>query len=222
MSKERPVRSLRLQGRPAASGDRGGLAVLRPAGSRARAMRGFPLSYRAWSVPWGMLLCLRHGRVRRHGARAGPRPHRRGQREWVNTLKRRRRTPGHKAAGSDPQQLASAGGALPAANWYFHPYADPGYLSRARRAVQARLCQRSHPRWQACPSASSVDRWEHRNGHTACVRPRGADLPDRHATLPSAPRPGHAPKSQSGGSRARREHLLVTVCNPTPVPADLP
>ncbi len=25
------------------------------------------------------------------------------------------------------------------ANWYVHLYADPGYLGRARRAVQARL-----------------------------------------------------------------------------------
>ena len=36
-------------------------------------------------------------------------------------------------------------GALLTANWYFHLYADPGYLGRARRAVQARLASEATP-----------------------------------------------------------------------------
>jgi hypothetical protein len=39
-------------------------------------------------------------------------------------------------------------GALLAANWYFHLYADPGYLSRGRRARPGPPCQRSYPCWQ--------------------------------------------------------------------------
>jgi hypothetical protein len=31
------------------------------------------------------------------------------------------------------------------ANWYFHLYADPGYLGRARRAVQGRLASEATP-----------------------------------------------------------------------------
>jgi hypothetical protein len=49
-------------------------------------------------------------------------------------------------AGSDPPQLAfELEGALLTANWYFHLYADPGYLGRARRAVQARLASEATP-----------------------------------------------------------------------------
>jgi hypothetical protein len=49
-------------------------------------------------------------------------------------------------AGSDPRQLAfELEGALLTANWYFHLYADPSYLSRARRAVQARLASEATP-----------------------------------------------------------------------------
>ena len=49
-------------------------------------------------------------------------------------------------ADSDPQQLAfELEGALLTANWYFHLYADPGYLGRARRAVQARLASEATP-----------------------------------------------------------------------------
>ena len=48
-------------------------------------------------------------------------------------------------------------GALLTASWYFRLHADPGYLSRARRAVQGRW-QRSCPCWQAHPAASPADR----------------------------------------------------------------
>ncbi|MBV9095242.1 MAG: TetR/AcrR family transcriptional regulator [Streptosporangiaceae bacterium] len=65
------------------------------------------------------------------------------QQQWMTTLERAARdarAQGQLPAGSDPRQLAfELEGALLTANWYFHLYADPGYLSRARRAVQARL-----------------------------------------------------------------------------------
>lgn len=71
------------------------------------------------------------------------------QREWMNTLERaaqeakaRKQLP----LSSDPQQLAfELEGALLTANWYFHLYADPGYLNRARWAVQARLAGEATP-----------------------------------------------------------------------------
>jgi len=41
-------------------------------------------------------------------------------------------------AGSDPRRLAfELGGVLLTASWYFHLYAGPGYLGRARRACRA-------------------------------------------------------------------------------------
>ena len=46
----------------------------------------------------------------------------------------------------EPRQLAfELEGALLTANWYFHLYADPGYLGRARRAVQGRLASEATP-----------------------------------------------------------------------------
>jgi hypothetical protein len=71
------------------------------------------------------------------------------QHEWMNTLERAAhdaRAQRQLSAGSDPQQLAfELEGALLTANWYFHLYADPGYLGRARRAVQARLASEATP-----------------------------------------------------------------------------
>ena len=71
------------------------------------------------------------------------------QHEWMNTLERAAddaRAQRQLPAGSDPQQLAfELEGALLTANWYFHLYADPGYLGRARRAVQARLASEATP-----------------------------------------------------------------------------
>jgi len=71
------------------------------------------------------------------------------QQQWMNTLERAAqdaRAQRQLAAGSDPQQLAfELEGALLTANWYFHLYTDPGYLGRARRAVQARLASEATP-----------------------------------------------------------------------------
>jgi AcrR family transcriptional regulator len=71
------------------------------------------------------------------------------QQQWMNTLERVAQDAlEHRqlAAGSDPRQLAfELEGALLTANWYFHLYADPGYLDRARRAVQARLASEATP-----------------------------------------------------------------------------
>jgi hypothetical protein len=71
------------------------------------------------------------------------------QHEWMNTLERAAddaRAQRQLPAGSDPQQLAfELEGALLTANWYFHLYADPGYLGRARRAVQDRLASEATP-----------------------------------------------------------------------------
>jgi AcrR family transcriptional regulator len=71
------------------------------------------------------------------------------QQEWMGTLERaaqdaraRRQLP----ASSEPEQLAfELEGALLTANWYFHLYSDPGYLTRARRAVEARLAAEATP-----------------------------------------------------------------------------
>ncbi len=84
------------------------------------------------------------------------------QQEWMTTLelaaqdaRARKQLP----AGSDPQQLAfELEGALLTANWYFHLYADPGYLSRARRAVQARLASEATPAGRRALPASPADR----------------------------------------------------------------
>lgn len=84
------------------------------------------------------------------------------QLEWMSTLERaaqdaraRKQLP----AGSDLQQLAfELEGQLLTANWYFHLYADPGYLSRARRAVQARLAGEATPAGRRALSASAADR----------------------------------------------------------------
>jgi AcrR family transcriptional regulator len=71
------------------------------------------------------------------------------QRLWMNTLERAAqdaRAQRQLPAGHDPQQLAfELEGALLTANWYFHLYADPGYLDRARRAVEARLASEATP-----------------------------------------------------------------------------
>lgn len=71
------------------------------------------------------------------------------QQQWMNTLERvaqDARAHRQLAARSDPRQLAfELEGALLTANWYFHLYADPGYLDRARRAVQARLASEATP-----------------------------------------------------------------------------
>jgi AcrR family transcriptional regulator len=65
------------------------------------------------------------------------------QQQWMITLEaaaRGAQAQGELPPGSDPRQLAfELEGALLTANWYFHLYADPSYLSRARRAVRARL-----------------------------------------------------------------------------------
>ncbi len=71
------------------------------------------------------------------------------QQQWMDTLERtaqdaqaQRQLP----AGSDPRQLAfELESALLMANWYYHLYADPGYLSRARRAVRACLASEATP-----------------------------------------------------------------------------
>jgi AcrR family transcriptional regulator len=84
------------------------------------------------------------------------------QQEWMNTLERAARDArarGHLPAGSDPVQLAfEVEGALLTANWYFHLYADPGYLSRARRAVQGRLASEATPAGMRALAAGPADR----------------------------------------------------------------
>jgi hypothetical protein len=103
----------------------------------ARAVRGFPVVYRGRSVPWGCFAsamaefdCKAPGPVRDRIAKC--------QHEWVKTLERAARNAGAQGqlrAGSDPRRLAlELEGALLTASWYFHRYADPGYLSRACRA----------------------------------------------------------------------------------------
>jgi AcrR family transcriptional regulator len=71
------------------------------------------------------------------------------QGQWMNTLERAARDAQAQRqlpAGSDPQQLAfELEGALLTANWYFHLYTDATYLSRARRAVRARLASEATP-----------------------------------------------------------------------------
>jgi AcrR family transcriptional regulator len=71
------------------------------------------------------------------------------QQQWMDTLEQVAQdavAQGQLAAGSDPRQLAfELEGALLTANWYFHLYADPGYLELARRAVQARLASQATP-----------------------------------------------------------------------------
>jgi AcrR family transcriptional regulator len=71
------------------------------------------------------------------------------QQQWMNTLERvaqDARALKQLTAGSDPQQLAfELEGALLTANWYFHLYTDPGYLDRARRAVQRLLASEATP-----------------------------------------------------------------------------
>jgi AcrR family transcriptional regulator len=84
------------------------------------------------------------------------------QQEWMTTLelaaqdaRARKQLP----PGSDPQQLAfELEGALLTANWYFYLYADPGYLSRARRAVQARLASEATPAGRRALPAGPADR----------------------------------------------------------------
>jgi AcrR family transcriptional regulator len=71
------------------------------------------------------------------------------QQQWMDTLEQAARDAqaGRQLpAGSDPAQLAfELEGALLTANWYFHLYADPGFLDRARRAVQGRLASEATP-----------------------------------------------------------------------------
>ncbi len=84
------------------------------------------------------------------------------QQEWMNTLERAAqdaRAQKQLPAASDPEQLAfELEGALLTANWYFHLYSDPGYLSRARRAVQARLAKEATPAGRRALPASPADR----------------------------------------------------------------
>jgi len=65
------------------------------------------------------------------------------QRQWTTTLERAAddgRDRGELTAACEPEQLAfELEAALLSANWYFHLYADPSYLDRARRAVRSRL-----------------------------------------------------------------------------------
>ncbi len=65
------------------------------------------------------------------------------QHEWMSTLERAAqdtRAQRQLRAGSDPRLLAfELEGALLTAKWNYHLDADPGHLSRARRAVQGRL-----------------------------------------------------------------------------------
>jgi len=84
------------------------------------------------------------------------------QQKWMNTLERaaqearaRKQLP----LGSDPQQLAfELEGALLTANWYFHLYGDPGYLDRARLAVNVRLASEATPAGRRALQAGSADR----------------------------------------------------------------
>jgi len=70
------------------------------------------------------------------------------QQEWMNTLERAAqdaRAQRQLPAGSDPQQLAfELEGALLTANWYFHLYADPGYLGRNHHYLDAAWAQYLH------------------------------------------------------------------------------
>ena len=83
------------------------------------------------------------------------------QQDWMNTLERaaqdaqaRKQLP----ARSDPQQLAfELEGALLTANWYFHLYSDLGYLSRARRAIRARLASEATPAGRQAMLGSPAD-----------------------------------------------------------------
>ena len=65
------------------------------------------------------------------------------QHEWMSTLERAAqdtRAQRQLRAGSDPRLLAfELEGALLTAKWNYHLDADPGHLSRARRAVRAAL-----------------------------------------------------------------------------------
>lgn len=65
------------------------------------------------------------------------------QHEWMKTLERAARTAqneGELRADCDPSQLAfELEAALLSANWYVHLFSDASFLSRARRAVRARL-----------------------------------------------------------------------------------
>ena len=71
------------------------------------------------------------------------------QEQWMSTLERAARealAQGELRADSDPRQLAFELEAfLLGANWYFHLYSDASYLSRARRAVRARLASEATP-----------------------------------------------------------------------------
>ena len=71
------------------------------------------------------------------------------QAQWMDTLERtawEAQAKGELPAGSDPRQLAfELESALLTANWYFHLYTDADYLSRARRAVRARLASEATP-----------------------------------------------------------------------------
>lgn len=86
-----------------------------------------------------------------HGKAPGPVRNRITQLQdwWLNTLERAAQdaqAAGELRGGTDPQQLAfELEAALLSANWYFHLYADATYLSRARRAVRARLSSAATP-----------------------------------------------------------------------------
>ena len=84
------------------------------------------------------------------------------QHEWMNTLERAAQDAQAQrqlSVGSDPRQLAfDLEGALLTANWYLHLYADPAYLSRARRAVRARLASEATPAGMRALPAGRADR----------------------------------------------------------------
>ncbi len=84
------------------------------------------------------------------------------QRSWMSTLEwaaRDAQALQQLAAGCDPQQLAfELEGALLTANWYFHLYSDPGYLTRARRAVRACLAGQATPAGQRALPSIPADR----------------------------------------------------------------
>jgi hypothetical protein len=84
------------------------------------------------------------------------------QQQWMGTLEQAAQdahAQGQLPAGSDPQQLAfELEGALLTANWYFHLYADPSYLNRARRAVQACLASHATPAGRRALPAGPADR----------------------------------------------------------------
>lgn len=97
------------------------------------------------------------------------------QAQWMDTLERTAQdaqAKGELPAGSDPRQLAfELESALLTANWYFHLYTDAAYLSRARRAVRARLAsEATRPACAPCPPPRKAG--ENRSPRTGCANTR--------------------------------------------------